>query len=235
MDENTNQPSTTPLGNERSQTPGQDNIITNMPSKAPSWDENTPLSDITKQYTDIGTAFTQITENAADNVGDRQVQLVGNDFGATNPYMFNTYYEPAATAFASEMRQQGTQKALEEGLDRGEKEARNKLSAAQQRYSNALAAAKQREEQRRQAKAHVSETDMSKMPAGTNEREVLNSEAFKNMSEKERKDALTSARIADLQAKQGDKGVTDWNIKSFITVNYFNINFSYFGGIDAFA
>lgn len=214
MDENTNQPSTTPLGNERSQTPGQDNIITDMPSKAPSWDENTPLSDITKQYTDIGTAFTQIAENAADNVGDRQVQLVGNDFGATNPYMFNTYYEPSATAFASEMRQQGTQKALEEGLDRGEKEARNKLSAAQQRYSNALAAAKQREEQRRQAKAHVSETDMSKMPAGTNEREVLNSEAFKNMNDKEREDALTSARIADLQAKQGDKGVTDWNIKN---------------------
>ena len=212
MDENTNQPSTTPLGNERSLTPGQDNIASNNLPTLPNIDENTPLSDITKQYTDIGSAYTGLVENAADNVGDRQVQLVGNDFGATNPYMFNTYYEPAATSFASEMRQQGTQKALEVGLERAEEEARKNAQAAQSRYNNAVAAAKQRQ-QEIAAKAHISETDSSKMPQGTNEREVLNSEAFKKMNDKEREDALTAARIADMQAKQGNGGVKDWNIK----------------------
>ena len=214
MDENTNQPSTTPLGNERSQTPGQDNIITDMPSKAPSWDENTPLSDITKQYTDIGTAFNQIAENAADNVGDRQVQLVGNDFGATNPYMFNTYYEPAATNFASEMRQQGTQKALEEGLDRGEKEAQNRLSAAQKRYSNALAAAKQREEQRRQAKAHVSETDTSKIPEGVTEEEFQNYlKVTEGMSDEEKREYQRSLGIKEIQDEYKGAPI-NWDIKS---------------------
>lgn len=212
MDENTNQQPTTPLGNERSLTPGQDNIASDNLPTLPNIDEKTPLNDITKQYTDIGSAYTGLVENAADNVGDRQVQLVGNDFGATNPYMFNTYYEPAATSFASEMRKQGTQRALEVGLDRAAEEAKKNAEAAQNRYNNAVAAAKQRQ-QELAAKAHISETDSSKMPQGTNEREVLNSEAFKKMNDKEREDALTAARIADMQAKQGSGGVTDWNIK----------------------
>lgn len=213
MDENTNQQSTTPLGNERSLTPGQDNIASNNLPTLPNIDENTPLNDITKQYTDIGTAHAGLVENAADNVGDRQVQLVGNDFGATNPYMFNTYYEPASTSFASEMRKQGTQRAVEVGLERAEEEAKKNAENAQKRYNNAVAAAKQRQQEAAAARAHISETDSSKMPQGTNEREVLNSEAFKKMNDKEREDALTAARIADMQAKQGNGGVTDWNIK----------------------
>lgn len=213
MDENTNQQPTTPLGNERSLTPGQDNIASNNLPTLPNIDENTPLNDITKQYTDIGTAHAGLVENAADNVGDRQVQLVGNDFGATNPYMFNTYYEPASTSFASEMRKQGTQRAVEVGLERAEEEARKNAENAQKRYNNAVAAAKQRQQEAAAARAHISETDSSKMPQGTNEREVLNSEAFKKMNDKEREDALTAARIADMQAKQGNGGVTDWNIK----------------------
>lgn len=213
MDENTNQQPTTPLGNERSLTPGQDNIASNNLPTLPNIDENTPLNDITKQYTDIGTAHAGLVENAADNVGDRQVQLVGNDFGATNPYMFNTYYEPASTSFASEMRKQGTQRAVEVGLERAEEEAKKNAEAAQKRYNNAVAAAKQRQQEAAAARAHISETDSSKMPQGTNEREVLNSEAFKKMNDKEREDALTSARIADMQAIQGSGGVTDWNIK----------------------
>ena len=213
MDENTNQQPTTPLGNERSLTPGQDNIASNNLPTLPNIDENTPLNDITKQYTDIGSAYTGLVENAADNVGDRQVQLVGNDFGATNPYMFNTYYEPAATSFASEMRKQGTQRALEVGLDRAAEEAQKNAEAAQNRYNNAVAAAKQRQQEAAAARAHISETDSSKIPQGTNEREVLNSEAFKKMNDKEREDALTSARTLDLQEKLGDKGVKDWNIK----------------------
>ena len=100
MDENTNQPSTTPLGNERRDNPGQTKIIENANGDSvipgmPAWTDDTSLEDIAKQYTGIGGKYNDLVENAADNVGDRQVQLVGNDFGATNPYMFNTYYEPA--------------------------------------------------------------------------------------------------------------------------------------------
>ena len=208
MDENTNQPSTTPLGNERSLTPGQDNIASNNLPTLPNIDENTPLSDITKQYTDIGSAYTGLVENAADNVGDRQVQLVGNDFGATNPYMFNTYYEPAATSFASEMRQQGTQKALEVGLDRAEEEAQKNAQAAQSRYNNAVAAAKAREEQRKNAQMHISETDMSKLPEGVTEQEILNYYNTGKMSEDDVRNKYMSEGIKQIQEKSSS---IDWN------------------------
>ncbi len=217
MEEDTNQP-LTPLGNERRSNPGQTNIMRNSDGESivpttPSWTDDTSLEDIAKQYTGIGGKYNDLVENAADNVGDRQVQLVGNDFGATNPYMFNTYYEPAATAFASEMRQQGTQKAVEVGLERAEEEARKRAAAAQERYNNALAAQKQREEAAKNAKVHVSETDLSKLPKGTTEQDLLNSAAFMNMSEKDQTDAYTAARIKELQQTQGNKGVTNWNIK----------------------
>ncbi len=201
MDENTNQQSTTPLGNERSLTPGQDNIASNNLPTLPNIDENTPLNDITKQYTDIGTAHAGLVENAADNVGDRQVQLVGNDFGATNPYMFNTYYEPASTSFASEMRKQGTQRAVEVGLERAEEEARKNAENAQKRYNNAVAAAKAREEQRRKAQMHISETDMSKLPEGVTEQEILNYYKTGKMSEKEVRDKYTTAGTKQIQDK----------------------------------
>lgn len=201
MDDTTNQPSTTPLGNERSSTPGNDNPLVGMPS-LPNIDENTSLDDIQKQYTDLGTGFTNVAENAADNVGDRQVQLVGNDFGATNPYMYNTYYEPSATAFASEMRQQGTQKALEVGLDRAEDEANKNLEAAKQRYNNALAAAKKKEEERKNAKAHVSETDTSKLPDNTSEEEVNNfAKATEGMTDEERKEHYRTTGISEIQSE----------------------------------
>lgn len=221
MEEDTNQP-LTPLGNERRSNPGQTNIMRNSDGESivpttPSWTEDTSLEDIAKQYTGIGGKYNDLVENAADNVGDRQVQLVGNDFGATNPYMFNTYYEPAATAFASEMRQQGTQKAVEVGLERAEEEARKRAAAAQDRYNKALSAAKEREEAAKNAKIHVSETDMSKMPKGTNEKEVLASAAFDKMSAEDRKNALESARIKDMQLAYDyqNLGIKDWNVKDW--------------------
>ena len=222
MDETEQSKQTTPLGNERRDNPGQTNIMMNsdgadLTPAVPQWDENTPLEDITKQYTGIGGKFNDLVENAADNVGDRQVQLVGNDFGATNPYMFNTYYEPAATSFASKMRVEGTNEALNEGLDRAEKEAQNNLAAAKQRYNNAVAAQKAREaaeQARRNANAYASETDMSKMPQGTNERDLINSLEFQNMSDDDKKKALTDARIHDLQDTLTSAGDNiDWNIK----------------------
>ena len=211
MEENTDQPLTTPLGNPRSETPGNDNVVS-TPPQAPTWDRETPLEDITKQYTDLGSNFIEIAENSADNVGDRQVQLVGNDFGATNPYMYNTYYEPTATEFASQMRQQGTQAALEEGLDRGEDEAKKRLNAAKSAYSNALAAAK---EQQKNAKMHVSETDSSKLPKDTTEQEFIKSEEYKKLSDEEREARLEQIRIQELQnAQTAQKSeVKNWNDK----------------------
>lgn len=222
MDETEQSKQTTPLGNERRDNPGQTNIMMNsdgadLTPAVPQWGENTPLEDIAKQYTGIGGKFNDLVENAADNVGDRQIQLVGNDFGATNPYMFNTYYEPAATSFASKMRVEGTNEALNEGLDRAEKEAQKNLAAAKQRYSNAVAAQKAREaaeQARRNANAYASETDMSKMPQGTNERDLINSLEFQNMSDDDKKKALTDARIHDLQDTLKSAGDNiDWNIK----------------------
>ena len=219
MDESEESKALTPLGNERRDNPGQTKVFentdgTDMMPTAPSWDKDTPLEDIASQYTGIGGKYNDLVENAADNVGDRQVQLVGNDFGATNPYMFNTYYEPAATTFASKMRMEGTQAALEEGLDRGETEAKNNLTAAQQRYNNAVAAQRAREEQQRNAKAYVSETDMSKMPEGTTERDLIASEEFKSLSDEEKKQRLTEARIKDVQDTMSAAGTNmDWDIK----------------------
>lgn len=222
MDETEQSKPLTPLGNERRDNPGQTNVMMNsdgadLTPAAPQWDNDTPLEDIAKQYSGIGGKFNDLVENAADNVGDRQVQLIGNDFGATNPYMFNTYYEPIATSFASKMRVEGTNEALNEGLDRAEKEAQDKLAAAKQRYSNAVAAQKAREEAeqaRRNASAYVSETDTSKLPQSTSERDFINSEEFARMSDEERSQRLTEIRTKDMQdtlAAAGDN--INWDIK----------------------
>ena len=217
MEENTDQ-SLTPLKNERRDNPGQTKIFensdgTNAIPTVPTWDENTPLEDIVNQYTNVGNAFNSLTENAADNVGDRQVQLIGNDFGATNPYMFNTYYEPSSTAFASEMRMQGTQAAMDEGLERAEKEAQDKLNAARQRYNAAVTAAKERENAEN-AKVHVSETDMSKMPDNTTEAEVNNFiDVTQNMSDEEKEQAWISQGTSDIQQQSEPMKPEDWNVQ----------------------
>lgn len=218
MDDNEKQ--LTPLGAERTTNPGQVNVTSNPDgtSAAPnltSWDENTSLGDIANQYTDVANKYGGIVENAANNVGDRQAQLIGNDFGGTNPYMFNTYYEPAATSFASKMRVAGTQAALSEGMTRAKKEADEKAKAAQQNYTNAYNAAQQRaaeEQRRRNAQAYVSETDTSKIPQGVNEKDLINSEAYYSMSDKEKEDAWTSARTKDVQdyLKSNNLDI-DWN------------------------
>lgn len=217
MEENTDQ-SLTPLKNERRDNPGQTKIFensdgTNAIPTAPTWDENTPLGDIVNQYTDVGNAFNSLTENAADNVGDRQVQLIGNDFGATNPYMFNTYYEPSSTAFASEMRMQGTQAAMDEGLERAEKEAQNNLNAARQRYNAAVTAAKERENAEN-AKVHVSETDMSKMPENTTESEINNFiDTTEGMSDAEKEQAWISHGTSNIQQRSEKMKPEDWNVQ----------------------
>lgn len=106
-----------------------------------NYTSETSLEDIADINRNIGNQFGGIVDKAAENVGWRQQQLVGNDFGATNPYMYNTYYQPAQTDFKSEMRVQGTQEALSEGMKRGKAAAEAAAEAAKKAYSDAYAAA----------------------------------------------------------------------------------------------
>lgn len=84
--------------------------------------DDTSLQQIQDNYKQIGSSYNNMAAAAAANVGARQKSLIGNNFGATSPYMYDTYYEPGATSFASSMRMAGTQQALETGMDRGRKQ-----------------------------------------------------------------------------------------------------------------
>ena len=102
------------------------------------YDDNTSLDDIAGSYTNVGKQLGQIVNQAAEHVGDIQTKLIGNDFGGTNPYMYNTYYEPGANEIQSDWRVSGTQKALEVGMDRGKKAAEAAAEAAKKKYNDAV-------------------------------------------------------------------------------------------------
>lgn len=95
-----------------------------------------PLTDISGAYEDVGHQLAEITKNAYDDVGARQTALIGNDFGQS-PYNYFNYYQPGVTDAQSALRVSGTQHALEVGMDRAKKEAENAAKAAQQNYANA--------------------------------------------------------------------------------------------------
>lgn len=124
---------------------GQNNVSVN-PTTGKSFgalpdlsiDENTPLQTIQDNYTQIGSRFNKMAGAAAADVGARQRSLIGNNFGATNPYMYDTYYEPSATSMASKMRAEGTQQAFETGMQRGKKAAEQAVEDAKNNYSNAV-------------------------------------------------------------------------------------------------
>ena len=106
-------------------------------SSVSNYDDNTSLDDIAGNYTNLGNQIGGIANNAAADVGMRQNSLINNDFGATNPLMYHTYYEPAQTDFKSAMRVAGTQKALDVGMERGKAAAEAAAEAAQNNYNNA--------------------------------------------------------------------------------------------------
>lgn len=124
---------------------GQNNVSVN-PTTGKSFgalpdlsiDENTPLQTVQDNYTQIGSSYNQMAGAAAADVGARQRSLIGNNFGATNPYMYDTYYEPTATSMASKMRAEGTQQAFETGMERGKKAAEQAVTDAKNNYSNAV-------------------------------------------------------------------------------------------------
>lgn len=105
--------------------------------KLASGDTELSLSEIQGVYNDTAKDYAQLVENAAQDVGNRQQQLIGNNFGAVNPYMKNTYYNAASSTGQSAMRQAGTQAALEIGMERGKQAAKDALNNAKNNYSNA--------------------------------------------------------------------------------------------------
>lgn len=102
------------------------------------YDENTSLDDISGAYTGVGKQLGTIVNQAAQHVGDIQAEKIGNDFGAVNPYMYDTYYEPGANDIQSDWRMRGTQKALEVGMERGKKAAEEAAKAAKNNYTEAV-------------------------------------------------------------------------------------------------
>ena len=161
--------------------PGQDNIAFDATTNQPrlkvdvTYDDKTSLDGIKAKYTDIGKQYNRFVTDARENVHDRQVEHIGNNFGAS-PYNTNTYYEPAATGFASAMRQQGTQQAFEVGMDRGKKEAEANLNAQKAAYENAATAYNNAYTQYQQTKSSptMAPVDKSLLPGGVNEDEFLN-------------------------------------------------------------
>lgn len=161
--------------------PGQDNIAFDATTNQPrlkvdvTYDDKTSLDGIKAKYTDIGKQYNRFVTDARENVHDRQVEHIGNNFGAS-PYNTNTYYEPAATDFASAMRQQGTQQAFEVGMDRGKKEAEANLNAQKAAYENAATAYNNAYTQYQQTKSSptMAPVDKALLPGGVNEDEFLN-------------------------------------------------------------
>jgi len=161
--------------------PGQDNIAFDATTNQPrlkvdvTYDDKTSLDGIKAKYTNIGNQYNRFVTDARENVHDRQVEHIGNNFGAS-PYNTNTYYEPAATDFASAMRQQGTQQAFEVGMDRGKKEAEANLNAQKAAYENAATAYNNAYTQYQQTKSSptMAPVDKSLLPGGVNEDEFLN-------------------------------------------------------------
>lgn len=161
--------------------PGQDNIAFDATTNQPrlnvdvTYDDKTSLGGIKAKYTNIGKQYNRFVTDARENVHDRQVEHIGNNFGAS-PYNTNTYYEPAATDFASAMRQQGTQQAFEVGMDRGKKEAEANLNAQKAAYENAATAYNNAYTQYQQTKSSptMAPVDKSLLPGGVNEDEFLN-------------------------------------------------------------
>lgn len=67
------------------------------------------LEKIANQYGGLGNDINRLGNAAAEDVHQRQVKLVGNDFGPVNPMMYGAYYQPSINSAESEMRIRGTE------------------------------------------------------------------------------------------------------------------------------
>lgn len=140
------------------------------------YDDETSLEGITQKYQDLGRQVSGLTKAAADDVSARQVKLIGNDFGGVNPMMYATYYQPEANDAQSAMRVKGTEKALEEGMERGKAAAEADLNAAKNTYNNAMDGYNSAKEAFANIKVAMTESGM--LPDNTDETEAQNYNAY---------------------------------------------------------
>lgn len=136
-----------------------------------AYDDKTPLEDITKKYTNLGGQINDMTMAAAKDVGTRQTRLIGNDFGAVDPMMYATYYQPNITGALSDIRVTGTEKALNEGMERGKAAAEANLAAAKNAYNSAMDGYNNAKQAF--SNLQVAMTDSSQLPDGVNESEAI--------------------------------------------------------------
>ena len=191
--------------------PGQQNVAYDAATNQPrlnvdtTYDENTSLDDIKSKYTDIGDQYNRFVTDARENVHARQVEHIGNDFGAS-PYNTNTYYEAGMTGFSSAMRQQGTQQALGVGMERGKKEAENNLAAAKSAYDNAVTTYNSVYDRYQKSKSEPTPVtiDKDKLPEGVNEDEFANYIKNSGSAAQGMQRAIDTLNI-------NNAGVADWN------------------------
>lgn len=196
--------------------PGQQNVAYDAATNQPrlnvdtTYDENTSLDDIKSKYTDIGDQYNRFVTDARENVHARQVEHIGNDFGAS-PYNTNTYYEAGMTGFSSAMRQQGTQQALGVGMERGKKEAENNLAAAKSAYDNAVTTYNSVYDRYQKSKSEPTPVtiDKDKLPEGVNEDEFANYIKNSGSAAQGMQRAIDTLNI-------NNAGVADWNDEGVI-------------------
>lgn len=167
-----------------------------------SYNENTPISDIAKGYDKMAKPLGRMAQAAAEDVHNRQVKLIGNDFGKVNPMNYATYYQPSVNDARSSMRLMGAERAFEEGMDRGKKSAEANYNAAKNAYEQSKDAYNNAKEAFSQIK--VSELDKGLLPPGVTTNDLTVADVFKDKKTAE-------STLVDLHNKQYQS--VDWSDK----------------------
>ena len=167
-----------------------------------SYNENTPISDIAKGYDEVAKPLGRMAQAAAEDVHNRQVKLIGNDFGKVNPMNYAAYYQPSVNDARSSMRIMGAERAFEEGMDRGKKSAEANYNAAKNAYEQSKDAYNNAKEAFSQIK--VSELDENLLPPGVTNNDLTVADVFKDKKTAE-------STLVDLHNKQYQS--VDWSDK----------------------
>ena len=182
------------------------------------------LTDITDLYTNLAHQYGGIVDKSAQDVTDRQTSRIGNDFGgAADPYNYSQYYMPASTGFQSTMRVEGTQRALEEGMDRAKAEAEARANAAKNEYENANS----KLQKLQAARQNPTIVEAGKVGNGTSAMELLD---YYNASQAKTADEFAGRVNSNLLSDTLVSNTENWNIRAYrdvaktATLNKFGIS-----------
>ena len=95
------------------------------------------LDDIVNEYNRVGSSFVDMGQALTKDIDTRQQLLVGNDYAkdSTGLYNYQRHYQAPTTSAANQVRQVGTNLALQEGQRRAQEAAQKRLESAQNRYN----------------------------------------------------------------------------------------------------